>query len=137
MTGFICGAWDLLHAGHIMALKEAKENCDYLVAGLHVDPSVERPTTKNTPIQSVYERWVQLAAVAYVDEIIPYETEGDLTNILSSGYIELRFLGEEYKNNQTITAHDACPIHFLRRRHQYSSTELRDRINARWMTGKR
>ena len=81
MIGFTCGAFDLLHAGHIVMLEEAKSNCDYLVVGLQTDPTIDREE-KNKPIQSVYERYVQLNAVKYVDEIIPYETEQSLVDLL-------------------------------------------------------
>ncbi len=79
--GFTCGAFDLLHAGHIVMLKEAKENCDYLIVGLQTDPSIDRQE-KNQPVQSVYERYMQLQAVKYVDEIIPYDTEQSLIDLL-------------------------------------------------------
>ena len=93
--GFTCGAFDLLHAGHIVMLKEAKENCDYLIVGLQTDPSIDRQE-KNQPVQSVYERYMQLQAVKYVDEIIPYDTEQSLIDLLESTEIHLRFVGEDY-----------------------------------------
>ena len=93
--GFTCGAFDLLHAGHIVMLKEAKENCEYLIVGLQTDPSIDRQS-KNQPVQSVYERYMQLQAVKYVDEIIPYDTEQSLIDLLESTEIHLRFVGEDY-----------------------------------------
>ena len=92
--GFTCGAFDLLHAGHIVMLKEAKDNCDYLIVGLQTDPSIDRQE-KNQPVQSVYERYMQLQAVKYVDEIIPYDTEQSLIDLLESTEIHLRFVGED------------------------------------------
>ena len=89
--GFTCGAFDLLHAGHVVMLKEAKENCDYLIVGLQTDPSIDRQE-KNQPVQSVYERYMQLQAVKYVDEIIPYDTEQSLIDLLESTEIHLRFV---------------------------------------------
>ena len=127
MTGFITGSWDLLHTGHILALRECKQHCDYLVVGLHVDPSIQR-NDKNKPIQSVYERMIQLEGCAYVDEIIVYEKESELATILWTSDIDIRFLGSDYLKNKLITAEKAVPIHFIDRHHNYSSTELRERI---------
>ena len=127
MTGFICGAWDLLHAGHVLALKECKNHCDYLIVGLHIDPSIERKE-KNKPIQSVFERMVQLQGCKYVDKIIMYETENELEKILCSLNIDKRFLGSDYISGKNITAKDAIEIVFINRNHNYSSTELRERI---------
>ena len=81
-VGFTCSAFDMLHSGHIQMLRDAKEQCDYLICGLQTDPSADRPE-KNRPIQTVVERYTQLKAVQYVDEIIPYATEEDLKDILS------------------------------------------------------
>ena len=82
--GFTCGAFDLLHPGHLHLLDWAKQHCDYLIVGLHTDPTIDRPTEKDRPVQSVFERWAQLNAVHSVDEIIPYETERDLRNLLAT-----------------------------------------------------
>ena len=95
--GITASAFDLLHAGHILMLKEAKSVCDYLIVALQVDPTFDRPD-KNKPIQSFYERWTQLTAVRYVDEIIPYETEKELMTILQNNNIDIRILGDEYRN---------------------------------------
>ena len=95
--GFTCGTFDLLHAGHILLLQYAKSKCNYLIVGLQVDPSVDRPE-KNKPIQSLYERQLQLEACRYVDQIIVYQTERDLELLCSSLHLDIRFLGEEYKN---------------------------------------
>ena len=95
--GFTCGAFDLLHAGHVVMLKEAKQNCDYLIVGLQTDPTLDRQE-KNKPIQSMYERYIQLQAIKYIDEIIPYDTEKSLLDLLESTPINIRFVGEDYEN---------------------------------------
>lgn len=133
--GFTCSTFDLLHAGHILMLEEAKTQCDYLIVGLQTDPTIDRPDTKNKPIQSVVERYIQLKAVKYVDEIIPYSTENELKEILQSFPINVRIIGEEYKN-QNFTGKDICnsrgiDIFFNRRDHHFSSTELRTRTYVR------
>lgn len=131
IIGFTCGTFDLLHPGHVDMLEYCKVRCDKLIVGLHVDPSIERPI-KHKPIQTVYERWVQLDACKYVDLIIPYQTEEDLRNILCMNDIDVRFVGNEYMG-ESITAEDLClekgiQIIFNERWHDYSSTELRERI---------
>jgi glycerol-3-phosphate cytidylyltransferase len=115
-------------------LRDAKEQCDYLIAGLQVDPSIDRPN-KNTPVQSVVERYTQLKAVSYVDEIIPYVTEADLEDILSMYHIDVRILGEEYREKD-FTGKDICKkrgiqLHFNRRDHRFSSSDLRQRVAER------
>jgi len=125
--GFVCGAWDLLHTGHILLLQECRNYCDYLLVGLHVDPSIER-ADKNKPIQSIYERLMQLEACDYVDEVIVYETERELETILRNSHIDVRFLGSDYDGSQPITAEDAVQTKVIDRNHPYSSTELRKRI---------
>jgi glycerol-3-phosphate cytidylyltransferase len=127
IKGFVASAFDLLHPGHILMLKEASNNCDYLIVGLHVDPSKERKG-KNRPIETVFERYTRLQACQYVNQIIPYETEEDLRVILENFDIDLRFLGEEYIGKDNITAKDAVTIMYLHRRHDYSSTNLRKRL---------
>lgn len=128
MIGFTCGAFDLLHAGHVVMLKEAKNNCDKLVVGLQTDPSIDRQD-KNKPIQSVYERFVQLNAVKYVDEIIPYDTEQSLMDLLQSQEIDIRFVGEEYRESK-LTGRDLIKLHYTSRRHSFSSTNLRKVIKS-------
>ena len=128
MIGFTCGAFDLLHAGHIVMLQEAKSNCDYLIVGLQTDPSIDR-NEKNKPIQSVYERYVQLDAVKYVDEIIPYDTEQSLLDLLQSQKIDIRFVGEEYRESK-LTGRDLVELHYTSRRHSFSSTNLRKRVKG-------
>ena len=130
--GFNCSSFDLFHAGHVTMLKMEREMCDYLKAALQVDPTVDRPGIKNKPTQSVYERYVQLQACKYIDEILVYETEADLSNLIKTQDINIRFLSEEYKDKD-FTGKQYCidhgiEIYYHLRRHQYSSTELRNRV---------
>ena len=130
-VGITCSAFDLLHAGHIVMLQEAKTVCDYLICALQLDPSVER-NYKNKPSQSIVERQIQLSAVKYVDEIIVYETEKDLKNIFASLKIDVRIIGEEYQN-KNFTAKDICEergieIFYNDRKHKFSSTKLKEVI---------
>jgi len=130
-VGFTCSTFDLLHAGHVQMLREAKEHCDYLICGLQFDPSIDR-TEKNAPIQTIVERYTQLKAVGYVDEIIPYATERDLEDILTMYSIDVRILGEEYRDKE-FTGKDICrkrdiELHFNRRDHRFSSSDLRKRV---------
>lgn len=127
--GFTCSTFDLLHAGHILMLKEAKEVCDYLIVGLQVDPTLDRPN-KNKPVQSYYERWVQLSAVKYVDEVIPYSTESELLTILQNYNIDIRILGDEYEIKPFTGNNLQMEYHFNKRTHEYSSSELRNRIKS-------
>jgi glycerol-3-phosphate cytidylyltransferase len=131
ISGFVCSAFDLFHAGHVALLKECKQHCDYLICGLHTDPNYNRPH-KNKPVQSIYERYIQLSGCRYVDQIIPYDTENDLLNILSIEKIDKRFLGTDYFN-QSFTGKELCSrlnieIIYIKRLHSYSSSELRKRI---------
>jgi len=127
--GFVCGAWDLLHTGHILLLEECTKHCDQLLIGLHVDPSIEREE-KNKPTQSIYERLVQLRGCKYVDGIVVYETEEELSTILRSSDIDIRFLGSDYDDDKDkeVTAMDAVEIIIIDRKHNYSSTELKERL---------
>ena len=130
--GFNCSSFDLFHAGHITMLKMEKEMCDYLKVALQVDPTSDRPGAKNKPVQTVYERYVQLQGCKYVDEILVYETEADLLNLIQTQTIDIRFLSEEYENRD-FTGKQYCIDHGIEifyhlRRHQYSSTELRNRV---------
>jgi len=129
--GFQCSSFDLLHAGHVTMLKQEKELCDYLKVALQVDPTIDRPGTKNKPIQSIYERYVQLQACRYVDEILVYSTEMDLLNLIMTQDIHIRFLSEEYLGRD-FTGKQYCidngiEIHYHKRRHSYSSSDLRKR----------
>lgn len=127
-VGFTASAFDLLHAGHILMLAEAKSQCDWLIVGLHTDPTIDRPTTKNKPIQSVFERYTQLKAVKFVDEIVPYDTEADLLALLSTYKIDLRIIGEDYKDKPYTGEELKIPVYYNSRKHNLSTTELRNRI---------
>ena len=133
-VGFTCSTFDLLHAGHVQMLREAKEQCDYLICGLQMDPSVDR-AEKNAPIQTVVERYTQLKAVKYVDEIIPYSTEKDLEDILTMYQIDVRILGEEYRDGtftgRAICAKRGIELYFNKREHRFSSSDLRARVTER------
>lgn len=131
--GFTCSAFDLLHAGHILMLEEAKQQCDYLICGLQSNPRVDRPT-KNTPIQSIVERYIQLKGCKFVDEIIVYNTEKDLEDLLKILPIQVRIVGEEYREKH-LTGRDICntrgiELYFNKREHDFSTTELRQRIGS-------
>ena len=130
-VGFTCSTFDLCHAGHIVMLRECKQICDYLIVGLQVDPSKDREE-KTSPSQTLVERYVQLSAIKYIDEIVPYETEKDLEDILNMYRINIRILGEEYREKD-FTGKDICKkrgidLHFNKRDHRFSSTDLRMRI---------
>lgn len=125
--GFTCSTFDLFHAGHIMMLKEAKDQCDYLIVGLQTDPTLDR-AEKNKPVQSVFERFIQLDACKYVDEVIVYATEKDLLDILQSYDIDVRIIGEEYENKHFTGKELPMEIYFNKRRHSFSTTELRKRV---------
>jgi glycerol-3-phosphate cytidylyltransferase len=129
--GITASTFDLLHAGHIEMLREAKAQCDYLICALQIDPSVDRPE-KNAPVQTIVERYTQLEAVKFVDEIIPYLHETDLEDILEMRQIHVRILGEEYRD-QDFTGRDICKrrdidLHFNKRDHRFSSSGLRKRV---------
>lgn len=135
-VGFTCSTFDLLHAGHVQMLREAKQHCDYLIVGLQFDPSIDR-AEKNSPTQTIVERYTQLKAVRYVDEIIPYSTEKDLEDILSMYDIDIRILGEEYKD-KTFTGRAICAkrgieLYFNKRDHRFSSSDLRLRVAERYV----
>lgn len=125
--GFTCGAFDLLHAGHILMLEEAKSVCDYLVVGLQTDPSIDRES-KNKPIQSLEERKIQLSAVKFVDKIVIYETEQDLYNLLVKMNPDIRIIGADHKGKK-FTGYDLdISLFFNSRNHNWSSSHLRKRI---------
>jgi glycerol-3-phosphate cytidylyltransferase len=132
IKGFTASTFDLLHAGHVSMLREAKDQCEYLICGLQVDPSVDR-ATKNAPVQTLVERYAQLNACKYVDEIIPYQSEQDLEDILTMLDLDVRIIGEEYKD-QTFTGRAICAsrgieIYFNKRDHRFSTSDLRRRVN--------
>jgi glycerol-3-phosphate cytidylyltransferase len=126
--GFVASCFDLFHAGHILMLKEAKTQCDYLIVALQTDPTIDRPDTKNKPVQSLFERFVQLQACEYVDEIVPYTTEKELLDMLRSYPIDVRIIGEEYKESNFTGKELDIPIYYNKRRHSFSTTELRKRV---------
>ena len=132
--GITFSTFDLLHAGHIQMLREAKDQCDYLICGLQMDPSLDRKE-KNAPVQTVVERYTQLKGVRYVDEIIPYMCEKDVEDILSMYDIDVRILGEEYREKD-FTGKDICKkrniqLYFNKRDHRFSSSDLRKRVAER------
>ena len=131
-VGFTCSSFDLFHAGHVEMLRDAKSQCDYLIVGLQTDPTIDRPE-KNKPIQSVSERYIQVRACCYVDEVIPYTTEDELLELMKLVNPNVRILGDEYRH-KNFTGKDFCldndvQIYYNKRMHKYSSSELRNRIS--------
>jgi glycerol-3-phosphate cytidylyltransferase len=131
ITGLTASTFDLLHAGHVLMLREAKSQCDYLICALQVDPSIDRPE-KNSPVQTLVERYAQLSAVKYVDEILCYQTEKDLEDILELYPINIKIMGKEYKDKD-FTGREICKrrgisIYFNSRDHRFSSSDLRTRV---------
>ena len=129
--GITFSAFDLLHAGHIKMLEEAKRQCDYLIVGLQTDPTLDRPK-KNRPTQTVVERYIQLNGCKFVDEIVPYTTEQDLEDVLRSFKIDVRILGDEYKD-KNFTGRSYCEskgieLYYNRRDHRFSSSSLRKEV---------
>jgi glycerol-3-phosphate cytidylyltransferase len=129
--GITFSAFDLLHAGHVKMLEDAKRQCDYLIAALQTDPTIDRPE-KNRPTQSVVERYIQLKGCVYVDEIVPYATEQDLEDILRSFKIDVRIIGDEYQD-KNFTGRSYCEekgiaLHFNTRDHRFSSSSLRKEV---------
>ena len=130
-VGITFSTFDLLHAGHIKMLEEAKRQCDYLIVGLQLDPSIERPE-KNSPSQSIIERYIQLKGCVHIDEIVPYVSEQDLEDILRSFKLDVRVIGEEYKDRQ-FTGKEYCKnkgidIYYNKRDHRFSSSGLRKQV---------
>ena len=130
--GITFSTFDLLHAGHIAMLAEAKNHCDYLIAGLQTDPTIDRPDTKNKPVQSIVERQIQLASCRFVDEVVVYSTEQDLIDLLLILPIDVRILGVEYQSNDFTgrkegTAKGIEHV-FNSRDHSFSSSSLRKRV---------
>lgn len=131
--GITFSTFDLLHSGHVAMLREAKNQCDKLIVGLQSDPTIDRPDTKNKPVQTMFERYMQLSAIKYVDEIIPYQTEQDVIDILSMLNIDVRIIGKEYDGTD-FTGKDVCErkgidVYYNSRSHRFSTTELRERIS--------
>jgi glycerol-3-phosphate cytidylyltransferase len=132
--GFTASQFDMLHAGHIAMLSEARNHCDYLIAGLQTDPTIDRPDTKNKPIQSIVERQIQLSACRYVDEVVVYQTEQDLRDLLLILPVDIRILGVEYEGKK-FSGDEECykrgiNIVFNGRDHSFSSSSLRRRVVA-------
>tara|TARA_R100001460_G_scaffold18728_1_gene39580 strand:+ start:469 stop:879 length:411 start_codon:yes stop_codon:yes gene_type:complete len=130
-VGFTCSTFDLLHAGHVQMLREAKSVCDYLIVGLQIDPTIDRDE-KNKPIQTIVERYIQLQSVKYVDELITYSTEKDLEDILAMYKLDIRIMGVEYRNKD-FTGKDLCrkrgiQLYFNQRDHRFSTSDLRARV---------
>lgn len=130
--GITFSTFDLLHAGHIAMLAEAKNHCDYLICAIQTDPTIDRPDSKNPPIQSIVERQIQVSAVRYVDETVVYQTEKDLEDILLTLPIDVRILGVEYMEKD-FTGRDICydrgiELIFNKRDHSFSSSNLRKRV---------
>lgn len=132
--GITFSTFDMLHAGHVAMLSEAKNHCDYLIAGLQTDPTLDRPDTKNHPIQSIVERQIQLSACRYVDEVVVYQTEQDLVDLLLILPLDVRILGVEYEDKEftgRYEGHDRGILHvFNSRDHSFSSSSLRKRVVA-------
>lgn len=131
-VGITFSTFDMLHAGHIAMLSEAKNHCDYLIAGLQTDPTIDRPNTKNKPIQSIVERQIQLAACRYVDEVVVYATEQDLCDLLLILPVDVRILGVEYQDTE-FSGKSECDkrgikLVFNGRDHSFSSSSLRKRV---------
>ena len=129
--GFTCSSFDLLHAGHVDMLRNARAQCDWLVVGLQTDPTIDRPE-KNKPVQNVSERYIQLEAIKYVDEIIPYATEAELLNLIKMVNPDIRIIGEEYREKE-FTGKDFCEnngvfMYYNTRMHDYSTSDLRRRV---------
>jgi|TARA_R110002020_G_C16176157_1_gene764420 glycerol-3-phosphate cytidylyltransferase len=131
-VGITFGSFDLFHAGHVFMLEEAKTVCDYLIVGLQIDPTLDRPDVKNKPVQNIVERQVQLRGCKYIDEIILYNTEQELLDILNTIKWDIRIIGEEYKSKhftgKELSSTVAGSIHFNKRKHGFSSTSLRKRV---------
>jgi len=127
-VGITASCFDLFHAGHVLMLQEAKEQCDRLVVALQTDPTIDRPE-KNKPVQSLVERYIQVQACKYVDDIIPYTTEEDLLNILQCYDWDVRIIGQDYYGKRFTGDELGIEVYYNSRRHSFSTTELRKRIS--------
>ena len=128
IIGFTCSSFDLLHAGHILMLKDAKEQCDYLIVGLHKDPTIDRPNIKNRPVQSLEERKIQLEAVKYIYKIVIYNTESDLYELLEKIKPNIRILGSDYIDKKFTGDDLNIKIYYHERNHLFSSSNLNKKI---------
>ena len=127
VVGFTASTFDLFHTGHVVMLMESKSLCDYLIVGLLSDPTTDRADTKNKPVQSLFERYVQVAGCKYVDEVIPFESEKDLVDLILTVNPDIRICGEEYEGKEH-TGHDLSKIYYNKRRHSFSTSDLRIRV---------
>ena len=130
-TGITFSSFDLLHAGHVQMLREAKEQCEYLICGLQTDPTIDRPE-KNQPVQTIVERYTQLKAISYVDEVVPYATENDVLDILSLYRPTVRIIGSDYREKD-FTGKEECrklniEVYYNSREHRFSTSGLRKRV---------
>ncbi len=134
IVGITFSSFDLFHAGHVKMLEECKRNCDYLIACLQTDPTIDRPN-KNKPIQTLVERYIQVKGCIYVDEIVPYSTESELMEILQSFKIDVRFIGEDYLDKdytgKAFCIENEINIYYNSRKHGFSSTALRNKLKAK------
>jgi glycerol-3-phosphate cytidylyltransferase len=128
--GFACSAFDLFHCGHVLMLEDAKKHCDILIVGLHTNPTIDRPA-KNNPIQDYEERFIQVNGCRYVDEIIKYQTEDDLLNILKELNPDVRILGTDWYGKEYTGYQLPIEIHWHKRDHEWSTTYLRERVYQR------
>ena len=127
-TGFTCGCFDMMHAGHMRLLKDAKSVCDRLIVGVQRDPTIDRPDTKNAPIQTYEERIEMVIGCKYVDDVVLYDTEKDLYNLLQDLNPDVRVLGTDYTNKQFTGDDLEIEIYYHKRDHSWSSTDLRNRV---------
>lgn len=139
-VGITFGCFDLLHCGHCLMLAEAKRDCDFLIVGLQTDPTIDRPDTKNKPVQSLVERWLQLTSQKYVDQIVPYQTEAEIDEILRTMPIDVRYIGADYIGKD-FTGKQTCEdmnieIYYNSRDHEFSTSGLRERVLKASMKGK-
>ena len=130
--GITCSCFDLFHAGHVKMLEDAKRQCDYLIVALQTDPTLDRPE-KNRPVQSLVERYIQVMGCKWVDEIVPYQTEDDLIDILKMYQLDVRIIGEEYKHGK-FTGRATCAsrgieLYYNKRDHRFSTSDLRKRVS--------
>ena len=126
--GFTCSYFDLMHPGHIKMLQDARNQCDYLIVGLQTDPTIDRPKTKNKPIQTLEERQIMLSAVRFIDELMIYDTEDNLYKYLKKNKPDIRILGSDYKGKDFTGKDLNIDIYYHKRDHNWSSTNLRKRI---------
>lgn len=132
-TGITFSTFDLLHAGHVQMLREAKSVCDYLIVGLQTDPTIDRPE-KNKPVQTLVERYIQLKGISYIDEIIPYETEQDVLDILELYIPDVKIMGDDYREKD-FTGKELCrklgiEVYYNNRKHRFSTSGLRSRVES-------